>query len=294
MKRRRRLILMTLLAGAPLLWAVGPAPVVSEPGYAVSAVADWKAATLFVVISHELDPATDSLVRAKGNAETEIDARLPDFLSRALAGLTVDSSRTLGDILGSDAALFARVRDGAAAAPRAEVFLTSDLSTLTVRYAIPFFGAGGIATPLLPTVDNPPRRRLGDVVTRAYTGLLIYANGPLPEVGGTRMVRARPALFPRLWDEQMNLVLEKGMCSPESLARWGMVGYAQDLDDAAATLRVGAAPLRLAARAVSGEKGTDLVISTEGALQLLTLPQNIALLREGRICIIYDSLDAAE
>jgi hypothetical protein len=69
-----------------------------------------------------------------------------------------------------------------------------------------------------------------------------------------------------------------------------MVGYAASIDDAA-TLRAGALPLRLAARGVFGDHGTDIVISTDGARQLLSLAENIALLQEGRICIVYDSLE---
>jgi hypothetical protein len=290
MKRRCRLIVILFLSCATLAMAAGPSPIVSEPGYTVTGAVDWKTATLSVQIAHALDPATPSLVRAKGDAETDIDARLPDFLSHALSLVIVDSAHTFGDMLASDASLFARVNDLAVAAPRAEVYLSTDFATLNVRYTIPLFGSGGIATPLLPSVESPLRRRLGDVMTRVYTGLLIYAKGPLPEIGSTRMATVQPALFPRIWDEQMNLVLDKGMCSPASLARWGMVGYAQDLDDPAAAARVGAVPLRLAARAVYGEKGTDLVISADGAHQLLALPQNIALLREGKICVIYDSL----
>jgi hypothetical protein len=105
------------------------------------------------------------------------------------------------------------------------------------------------------------------------------------------MVTARPALFPRIWDEQMNLLLDKGMCAPESLARWGMVGYSQAVDDPAADLRVGNVPLRLAARGVFGDNDTDIVISMDGARQLLALPENIALLQTGRIVIVYDSLE---
>ena len=104
------------------------------------------------------------------------------------------------------------------------------------------------------------------------------------------MIAARPAVFPRLWDEEMNLVLDRSMCHPDALARWGMVGYAQSLDDDVVTLRAGLSPLRLAARGVFGDKATDLMLPIQGVRQLLTLPENIAMLQEGRIVIVYDSL----
>jgi hypothetical protein len=262
------------------------AAVIDEPGYKVTSTIDWAAGTIAVEITHALDPATPSTVRAKGDAETDIEARLPDILPGAVAPLTVDSSHTYGELLGVDPQLLARVGALALAARRDALFLTTDFASLVARYTIPMFGPGGITAPLLPSRETAIRGRLGDVTTRKYTGVVIYAQGPLPEAGGTGVKVARPALFPRLWDEQMDLVLDKGMCAPEALARWGMVGYAQALDDAS-LLRAGAVPLRLAARAVFGDNATDLVLPTDGVRQLLALPENVALLREGRICIVY-------
>ena len=271
--------------------AAGSATVVSEPGYTVTSAVDWTRGTVAVEITHSLDPSLPSLVRAKGDAAADIESRLPDFLSRAVSALAVDSFHTMGDLLGSDPGFFARWSELGLGARRDELFLSQDFSSLVARYTLPFFGAQGISSPLFPSRETPIRRSLGYVATRKFSGLLIHAKGPLPEAGSSRMAAARPALFPRIWDEQMNLVLDRGMCNPEALARWGMVGYALDPDEDAAVLRVCNFPLRLAARGVFGDMHTDIVISTDGARKLLTLAENIALLREGRVVIVYDSLD---
>jgi hypothetical protein len=291
MKKLWVLACVVCTAAAAAAGAAGEATtVVVEPGFTVSSAVDWTAGTLAMEITHALDPSLPSLVRAKADAETDIDGRFSDFLFRAVAPLTVDSSHTLGDLLGLDPAVFAKFNELDFSARRDELFLSRDFSSLVARYTLPLFGANGIASPLLPSRATPPKRRLGYVATRKFTGLLIYAKGQLPEAGTGRTAQARPALFPRIWDEQMNLVLDKGMCDPGSLAKWGMVGYALQPDEDAALLRAGNLPLRLAARGVFGDTPTDIVIPTEGALQLLTLPENIALLREGRIVIIYDRL----
>lgn len=279
-----------LCMGAACSGFAAGASIVSEPGYAVSSRVDWAGGTIAVEISHALNPATRSMVRAKGDAETEIQSRLSDFMIRAIANVTVDSSHTFGDLLGADPGLFARVSQLAQGGLKDEIYLTPDFSSLTVHYSLSLFGAQGIASPLYPSRAAPIRRRPGYVTTRKFTGLLISASGILPESGTTRSAAALPALFPRLWDEQMNLVLDKGMCSPQALSRWGMVGYAQGLDDPVIPLRAGVLPLRLAARAVFGDKATDIVISTDGVRQLLALPENIALLQQGRIVIVYNSL----
>jgi hypothetical protein len=281
----------TFLPFAFLLAAVSLAAQAATPTVDVTSTVDWAAGRVVVEARTPLDPAATNLIKAKAGAETVIEQRLPEALSRALGPLTVDSSHLVSDYLASDPALAQGLTDAASGAPRTDLFLSPDFSTLTARYAVPFFGGQGIGTPFFPSRATPIRRRLGDVMTRAYTGLLIFARGPLPMVGASGTAAARPALFPRIWDEQMNLVLDRTMCFPEALAQWGMVGYSQSLDDPKADLRVGALPLRLAARGVFGDHASDVVISTEGARQLLALPENIARLQQGRIVIVYDTLD---
>ncbi len=270
-----------------------PALTAQEAGAAldVTSKVDWAAGRVMVEVSTPLDPAEANLIQAKADAETTIDQRLPQAFSRALGPLTVDSAHLLSDYAAADPALAERLNDVALHAQRTELFLTQDFSTLKARYAVPLFGDQGIGSLFFPSRATPIRRRLGDVITRPYTGLLIFARGPLPAVGTNGTAAARPALFPRIWDEQMNLVLDRTMCSPDALAQWGMVGYSQSVDDPAMDLRVGNLPLRLAARGVFGDHATDVVISMDGARQLLALPQNIALLQQGRIVIVYDSLD---
>ena len=270
--------------------AAGEAVDTGEPGFTLSRQVDWAVGNVAVEVTRALNAGTDALARAKGDAETDIDSRVSDLMLRAIASIPIDSSHSFGDLLGADPTLFARVNTLVLAAPRDQLFLTPDFSSLVARYLLPLFGAQGIVSPLFPAHENPLHRRLGYTATRRFTGLLVYAKGLLPEVGTSRMVAARPAVFPRLWDEEMNLVLDRSMCRPDALARWGMVGYAQSLDDDVVTLRAGLFPLRLAARGVFGDKSTDLVLPTRGVRQLLTLPENIAMLQEGRVVIVYDSL----
>jgi hypothetical protein len=287
MMQRKILLLAVFCAALSPLCAQTDEP---APGPAVAGRIDWALGVISLEITAAIDPAIASLERAKGDAETDLEARLPDLLARAVSGVRVDSSHTLGELMAADAELYARVNGLAREARRTELFLSLDQSRLVARYLVPFFGSQGIVQPLLPSRASPIPRRLAEVTTRPYTGLLIYAKGPLPTPGSRQPANARPALFPRIWDDEMNLVLDRGMCSPEGLARWGMAGCTADVDDPALIARVGALPLRCAARGVFGDFPTDVVISTDAARQLLAIPENIALLREGKICIVYDSV----
>ena len=288
MKKTLLVLVAAVLAALPA--AAAPAPVLSEPSFVVTGDIDWSAAVIAVEARRTLDASLPSPVRAKADAETFLDDHMSDFLARAIAPLRVDSSHTIGDLLAADPDLFARINDNATSVRPTELFLTPDLSVLVARYRVPMFGPRGVAAPLFPAVPTPMHRWLGDVTTRKFTGLLIFAKGMLAARGTDRMLAATPALFPRVWDEQMNLVLDKSLCTPEALARWGEVGYFEDIDDPALDLRVGPLPLRLAARGVFGQVGTDIIISTEGARQLLALTENIDLLRDGKVAIVYESL----
>ncbi len=265
--------------------------IVDEPGLTVRSRVDWTAGSLDVEVTHRLDPSTAAIPRAKADAETDIESRLPAFMIAALSPVVVDSGHTYGDLLGGDPALFSRVSELAGGAERQELFLSGDFTHLVARYALALFGAQGVAAPLYPSIATPLQRRLGWVPTRPFTGLLIYAKGELPAVGSNTVAHARPAIFPRIFDEEMNPVVQKDNCDPEALARWGMVGYATSLDDPVTLLRAGELPLTLVARALFGDNATDIVIPTEGALQLLTLPENMSILRQGRIVIVYDTLE---
>ncbi len=290
----RRLLLSAVMLLAPLAAsAAGTAIDPGLPGYSLTEVIDWVGGAVTVEIAHGLDASTPSLERAKGDAETDLDAQLPDFLQRAVAPLTVDSTHLYDDLLAADPGFSARVRAIAVQGKRTDVFLKPDFSALVERFVLPLFGAQGIAVPLFPSRATPVHPILGEVTTRKYTGLLIDARGVLPEAGTTRTASLRPALLPKIWDDRMNVVLEAAMVDPDSLARWGVAGYARTLDDDTVVVRAGSLPLRLAARAVFGTKPTDVVISTEGARQLLALPENIALLKQGRVVIVCDGLDSA-
>jgi hypothetical protein len=132
-------------------------------------------------------------------------------------------------------------------------------------------------------------RRLGFVPSRNFTGLVIYAGGELPAHGKDIRQQVRPAVFPTLYDEDMNPVLSVEMCEPTYLRRWGMVAYAESEDDSLLLERIGAAPLRTVARGVFGINATDLLLPKEAVDRLLVREANRELLSQGRILIVIDT-----
>lgn len=278
---------------AAILWlalAALPSPAAIE-SVAVAPRLAWASGELVLEASRALDAGTASVVRAKADAQADLESRVTSLLFEALAPVPLDSSRTVGELAAEDAGFSENLRDLARGIRPEAAFLSSNLARLTVRWRFPLFGARSITGRLLPEREAAMRRPLGATSSRAFTGLVIHAQGRLPVVGTGTTAALRPALFPRIWDESMDLVLEKAQVRAADLAAWGMVGYLDRLDEEAIRRRAGADPLRVAARAVFGRIPVDVVISVEAARRLLAVPQNVEALRQGRICIVYDRLE---
>lgn len=259
----------------------------AEASPTITATVQWDRGIVELEATLALDPAQSSLVRAKADARSELQSRLSAMLVQSLSPLLVDSSQTMGELLQSDPSFFGHLDSLALSASATEEYLSQDLSALLMRWQLPLFGSQGIATPLFPAQAQPVHRPLGFVASRPFSGLLIFAQGKLPAIGKGGAEALQPALFPRIWDEDMNLVLERANCKPDALAARGMVAYVRTLDEPVIAIRAGTSPLRVAARAVFGTNPVDLVISREAARQLLSVPENVQTITEGRIVIVY-------
>jgi hypothetical protein len=276
--------LLFLLLAAALATAL-PA---LEPEVQAQAKMDWSQGALeldaSLPVQGELSPDVRFVY------ERQVDQMLPSLFSQAVAQVTLDSHRSLGDRFRESPGLLQSLSDLALARGRKELSrLDQELKQVQVSYRFPFYGEGGLIGPLvLHSVPYPLPRLLGFVPTRAFSGLVIYAKGELPAHGKDESERLRPALFPRLYDEDMNLVLNEEMCDPAYLRQWGMVAYSYDQDEGPFLERIRVAPLRTVARGVFGIRATDIILSRETARQLLSSEENRSLLRQGRILVIID------
>ncbi len=279
-----------LLACAALAAAL-PLTQPSAEGHAgrTSGRVDWAAGR--VVIESSVPIAGYADPRARFEAETESRAGLPGlFLSYAPA-LVISSWDTLGTAAAADPTLTASLAGIAGDGRLDGSSMSEDLATARLAWSFPLFGPGGVASLLVThQVPSPLPRALGDVAAARYTGVVIYAADPLPSYGTSARRLPRPALFPRIFDDGMSLVLDKEMCDPASLLRWGMVAYAGDPADPGSAERVGSNPLRILARGVFGRNDTDLLIPRESARRLLASDENRRLLQEGRIVVVYRSV----
>ncbi len=280
------------MSASPVPAAPGPAATAAAgsalpaTSYSTSALLRWDTMTLAARVSLDLRAAGIRLPAGRSEAENMIERDLPGLLQETVFRIPVDSYRTVGDTLADGTLSINDLLNLIRSLSRRESSFSPDFRTFSALYELPLTDIASLYVrhsrpyELAAPLDYTP--------SRPYSGIVIYAKGELPVHGEHVRARAVPCLFPRIFDERMNTILERNLVSPEAIRRWGLVGYTEDLAAAALEERTGDNPLRIAASAVFGTSRTDLVISREEALRILTLPENRALLREGRVVVVID------
>jgi hypothetical protein len=124
------------------------------------------------------------------------------------------------------------------------------------------FGSQGV-----PKAGNP-----------VYTGVVFDARG----------LNIRPAMSPKIIDEEGREVYGSAFVSQEWAMKYGIVGYVKDLEAAQKNDRVAANPLVIKATKVAGTGGCDLVISNTAAQGMRDMSKNLSFLEQCRVLIVVD------
>jgi hypothetical protein len=221
--------------------------------------------------------------------ETQTGLSMPEIFIAASASINVDSLRTVGESVSARKVLLDKFKSLSESGIKTPGYITPDFKSVKVAFIYPFFGDGGLVSCFV-THETPIRirRTIGIADTGKYTGIVIYAKGFIPLFAKESSGRLAKALFPAIYDTDMNLVLSREMCEPASLLKWGMALYASSTDEKQFTQRIGVAPLRTMASAIFGTRNTDLVIPVEDAQKICATADSRKLLAEGRILIITD------
>jgi hypothetical protein len=251
---------------------------------------DWEQGALILEVGFTIEPKQFE-PSSRFEAEREIERLLPGLFMESVVGIPFDSYRTIGDRIKEDQSLFQQLTNTALnSVSKRYSRIREDLQEVQVQYHFPFYGQGGFVVPFIAhSRPYPMERKLGFVPTRNFSGLVIYAKGELPAHGKDVREAVRPAVFPMLYDEDMNPLLSVEMCDPAYLEKWGMVAYTDSEEDSVFLERIGAVPLRTVARGVFGINSTDLLLPSDAVGRLLVREANQKMLRQGRVLIVIDS-----
>lgn len=112
----------------------------------------------------------------------------------------------------------------------------------------------------------------------AYTGMVVDARG----------IQARPAMSPRILDEDGKEVYGSANVDREFAVQQGMSGYARDLTAAQSNQRVTNNPATIKAINASGAGKADLIISNADAQQIRASAENATFMKKCRVMIVLD------
>jgi hypothetical protein len=98
----------------------------------------------------------------------------------------------------------------------------------------------------------------------------------------------KPALAPRLLDEQGKELYAGEVLTRDQAVQAGVAGYAKDLIAGSRQPRVTDRPLIVKALKASGNKSTDIVLGAEGVKAIQQSDPTSHYLKQARVVVIYD------
>lgn len=287
-KKRKRIVRSRILSSLILCAALTGKGFAANNGKIISSnsVIDWSKSSFVSDVSLDTEKAGISMPSGKRAAINFVEVKLPELIKDPLFSLYVNSSQQLGDLVLQDAITLDQLTKIIDEGKKSPGFFTDGSLTLKTTHSISLHEISSLMIKHhFPYKNAKP---IENVASRAYTGIIIDARGDLDVHGEFMSDSAYPCFFPQLWDENMNLIYERNMGNPEVEFKNGMLGYDWRDDESHYRNRVGSDPLRIKARKVYGHLRTDPVISREDALKILSVPENLKLLQEGKIVILLN------
>ena len=115
-------------------------------------------------------------------------------------------------------------------------------------------------------------------VSVVYTGVIVDARG----------IQARPAMSPRIFDEDGTEVYSLSKVDIEYATKEGVSGYTRDLTAAQTNQRIGANPMTVRALGISGTGISDIIIGNADAQNIRLSAKSSSFLKQCKIMIVLD------
>lgn len=257
--------------------------------FLATAVQNWKTGRIDSKLELIMKNAGLKMPADRLEAFKLIEQYAPTLLKDIYLSVVVDSSHLLGNYLAEGYISLDDVLEIIVNSTKTKPSLSPSLDTAIVYDSSALLELSKLfirhKTPYTP--KTPPGQAIGKV----YSGIIIDARGLLPVHGEFVSATLEPALFPKIWDTDMNLVFEKNMVLPETAHSQMIATFDNRTDERSHASLVGTEPLRIVARGLFGVNRTDPIISREDAAKLLSNPANLELIRQGRVIILCDSIE---
>ena len=257
-----------------------------EPSLESTSEINWITRRFTSNLSLDTKKAGLEMPSGKKKASALIKSKMSQLIQPPLLALYTDSSSTLEDFVINEELSLDEVYHFIMNGYKTPDVFTKDAATLysTNTVEIDKLGQNLIKHKYGYSPEDP----IDLVPSRAYSGIIIDARGSLPVHGEFINEKTNACFFPTIWDENMNIIYEKNSADPQIVIDTGLVSYDYSNNTERYAARVGNDPLYIRATEVYGINRTDPVIKRTDALKILTIPENVELLRQGKVVILLD------
>ena len=154
-------------------------------------------------------------------------------------------------------------------------------TSVEVEYSVPMSGISDIMLPPLTVPAAAPGEAAAaptSPTAGGITGVIIDARG----------LKARPAMAPRILDQNGNAVYGPGTYSREYAVTNGVAGYSKSLEAAQKDARVMGNPLIIKGVATAGTNRTDITVSNADVSKIDSANRSYSVLKDCRVLILLD------
>ena len=154
-------------------------------------------------------------------------------------------------------------------------------TSVEVEYSVPMSGISDIMLPPLTVPVAVPGEAAAaptSPTAGGITGVIIDARG----------LKARPAMAPRILDQNGNAVYGPGTYSREYAVTNGVAGYSKSLEAAQKDARVMGNPLIIKGVATAGTNRTDITVSNADVSKIDSANRSYSVLKDCRVLILLD------
>jgi len=219
--------------------------------------------------------SADNPAQTRGMAERAAYVVALRNLLESVKGVRVDSTTTVENFIVANDTVRTQV---SGMVQGATILNKKYISDGSVEITLGVYLRGAMTDTLLPKGAGIPLSAASPSAAIAYTGLVVDARG----------LGVRPAMTPRILNEDGKEVYGSARINRDYAVREGMVGYLKDPAAAQANPRVADRPLVLKAMKVTGENRVDLVVSNADAAMLQSASQNLSFLEKCKVIILVD------
>jgi len=159
-------------------------------------------------------------------------------------------------------------------------------TSVEMEYSVPMSGISDIILPpvTVPT-NNQPANNVAGAASQTTTP---QAGGVTGVIIDARGLNARPAMAPRILDQNGNPIYGPGKYSRKYAVENGVVGYSKTLEAAQKDQRVMGNPIVVKGVATSGTNKTDITISNADVSKIDLANRNYKVLNDCRVLILID------